>query len=61
MRNPLILSICIPIYNRKEKLSKLLKTIDLFSNIEIVITDDGSTDDVKSILKKKIILLKLNI
>lgn len=53
MRNPLILSICIPIYNRKEKLSKLLKTIDLFSNIEIVITDDGSTDDVKSILKKK--------
>ena len=53
MRNLPILSICIPIYNRKKKLSKLLKTIDLFSNIEIVITDDGSTDDVKSILKKK--------
>lgn len=53
MKNLPILSICIPIYNRKKKLLKLLKTIDLFSNIEIVITDDGSTDNVKSILKKE--------
>ena len=48
-----VLSICIPIYNRKKKLSKLLKTIDLSENIEVVIVDDGSTDNLKNILRKK--------
>lgn len=53
MKKRPILSICIPIFNRKKKLSKLLKTIDFFKNIEIVIVDDGSTDNLKSIIKKK--------
>jgi|688.fasta_scaffold412738_2 glycosyltransferase involved in cell wall biosynthesis len=47
------LSICIPVFNRKNELSKLLKSIDIYKGIEVVIIDDGSKDGVQNFLKKK--------
>ena len=43
------ISICIPQYNRIQYLLKSLKQIELqkYSNIEIVISDDGSTDETE--------------
>lgn len=48
----IILSVCIPIYNRPEYLNRLLCSIDLeyASIIEIVLVDDGSTEDVYNVL-----------
>jgi glycosyltransferase involved in cell wall biosynthesis len=54
-----LLSICIPIFNRKNKLSKLLKSIDVYKGIEVVIIDDGSKDGVQNFLKKKIYKFKI--
>lgn len=41
-----IISICVPTYNRKKKLKRLLESItsDYEHRIEVVIVDDGSTD-----------------
>lgn len=47
-------SLCIPQYNRIEYLLKSLQVIEkqLYTNIEIVISDDGSTDDTESHIQK---------
>ena len=48
------ISICIPQYNRIQYLLKSLRQIELqeYTDIEIVISDDGSTDDTESEIKK---------
>jgi len=50
--NPLI-SICIPTYNRVEMLKEALKSAlnQSFSNYEIVVLDDGSTDGTAEMMK----------
>lgn len=50
MNQNILLSICVPTYNRSKKFSKFLNSIDTDDNIEVVIVDDGSTEDIKSLL-----------
>lgn len=52
MNSAQLISVCIPIFNRKKKFITLLNSIDYFNNIEVIIVDDGSTDGIKSLLKK---------
>ena len=53
MRN-IKISIVIPVYNRPEKLERLLGSIQkqTFKDYEIVIVDDGSIDDMSLVVKK---------
>lgn len=46
----LILSICVPTYNRCKELIRLLDSIPNDGDVEIVICDDGSSDDTKAML-----------
>ena len=50
--NPLI-SVIIPTYNRAKFLINALKSVldQTYKNHEIIIVDDGSTDDSKQVLK----------
>ena len=48
-----ILSICIPTFNRKNGIISLLQSIDNNKDIEVVIIDDGSTDDLKKAINYK--------
>ena len=44
----MLLSICIPTYNRKKELNTLFRSVDYFGDdIEFVVCDDGSTDDTE--------------
>ncbi len=54
MKNNILLSICIPTYNRGEILNQNLKQIlEIKSqDIEFVISDNASSDNTKSILKQ---------
>ena len=49
------LTICIPTYNRKTFLSRLLKNIEnnclLYNEIEVIVVDDGSTDGTEYFIK----------
>ena len=49
-----ILSICIPTYNRQDKLKSLLQSIksDYEQKIEVVIVDDGSEDGTADYCKQ---------
>ena len=49
-----LLSICIPTYNRENDLKNMLNSIKSNNDIEIVICDDGSTDNTKELVKKKV-------
>jgi len=46
-------SICIPTYNRKELLKETLESIFMqtYKDYEVVIVDDGSTDDTEQMIK----------
>lgn len=60
------LSIIIPVFNESQTITIILdsiKNIELINNIskEIIIIDDGSTDDTRSIIKHYINHKKLNI
>jgi glycosyltransferase involved in cell wall biosynthesis len=46
-----LLSICIPTYNRKKNLSLLLESIKPSPYIEVVVCDDGSTDNTKELIQ----------
>ena len=59
MKTKPILSICIPVFNRKKKILELLKSIDSPENLEIVIFDDGSTDGIEKKIKSKNFKFKL--
>lgn len=53
MKQPLV-SIIIPTYNRGRSLLKTLESVvkQTYKNIEIVIIDDGSTDDTRNVVDK---------
>ena len=48
-------SIVIPVFNESNTIFEILKKINSIKNIkkEIIIIDDGSTDNTKNIIKKK--------
>ncbi len=52
--NNILLSICVPSYNRSKEICRLVDSIDLEENIELVVCDDGSTDNTKEVLDKYI-------
>jgi len=47
-----LLSICIPTFNREHNIKKMLDSIKPYSNVEIVVCDDGSTDKTKELVNK---------
>ena len=49
-----LISIIVPVYNTQDYLDKCLTSIinQTYKNIEIIIIDDGSTDNSKEIIKK---------
>jgi glycosyltransferase involved in cell wall biosynthesis len=53
MNSPTI-SVCIPVYNGASYLDDCLRSViaQTYANIEILLVDDGSTDDSISIIKK---------
>ena len=55
----ILLSICVPTFNRKKKLSRLINSIDISEGIELVICDDGSTDNTKTLLEDDISNFKI--
>lgn len=54
------LTICIPTYNRAKEIILLLDSIPKNNHIELVICDDGSTDNTKEIVFKYIDKLNIN-
>lgn len=47
----ILLSICVPTYNRSAKLVRLIESIDITKGIELSICDDGSDDDTKKVIE----------
>lgn len=47
-----LLSICIPTFNRKNDLKKMLDSITADNKVEVVICDDGSNDNTDELVKK---------
>ena len=56
-------SICIPTYNRKYILSRALKSLEnqTFKDFEVIVVDDGSTDDTAAFMDKYIESTKMNV
>ena len=52
----ILISIIVPTYNRKELVIKLIDSLSnqKNKNFEIIVIDDGSTDDTYNILKKTV-------
>ena len=48
-----LLSICIPVFNRKKELLYLLDSIVSSTKVEVIIVDDGSTDDLEKEINNK--------
>ena len=55
MTNELI-SIIIPLYNKEKAISQTLMSVlnQTYNNLEIIIADDGSTDNSASIVKRSL-------
>lgn len=56
-------SICIPTYNRSKTILRTLKSLEIqeFKNFEVIVVDDGSTDDTEYIINNYIENSNLNI
>ena len=52
MNSFVLLSICLPVFNRKNEILKFLNSIDFFDNIELIIVDDGSTQNIGELFNK---------
>jgi glycosyltransferase involved in cell wall biosynthesis len=54
MKNDLLLSICIPTYNRSKELKKTLQLLleNSFKNLEIIVSDNASSDDTSDVVKE---------
>lgn len=55
----IFLTICIPTYNRSKEIQTLLSTIPESSSLEVVICDDGSTDNTKDTISKYMKILNI--
>jgi glycosyltransferase involved in cell wall biosynthesis len=55
-----LLSICIPTFNRKNDLKNMLDSIKSNNDIEVVICDDGSTDNTNELVKNYYGKLNIN-
>ena len=53
MENKILFSIIIPTYNRASLIKETINSVLLqdYPNFEIIIVDDGSTDDTENIVK----------
>lgn len=45
-------SICVPTYNRQNELKTLFNSLSRSSNYQLVICDDGSTDESKAVIER---------
>ena len=43
----------MPVFNRKNEVLKFLNSIDFFDNIELLIIDDGSTQNILELFNNK--------
>ena len=59
----MLLSICIPSYNRFEHLMEILKSIDRCDNkeYEVVVIDNGSKSDINEVIKKSDYNMRLRV
>lgn len=55
-----MISVIIPVYNQGDKLSDTLKSIEeqSFEDLEIIIVNDGSTDNTQSVIEDHVLNLK---
>ncbi|PNQ78110.1 glycosyltransferase family A protein, partial [Paenibacillus sp. F4] len=54
MRNDISVSVIVPVYNVEKYLRKCLESLvnQTMENIEIIVVDDGSTDQSSEIIKE---------
>lgn len=55
MEQDIVFSVIIPTYNRRELLDRCLQSVyqNSYDKCEIIVVDDGSTDDTESFIKKE--------
>ena len=51
MKNEIILSVIVPVWNQEILLKRALESIPIRHDIEVLIIDDGSTDGTQSTIK----------
>ena len=53
MGNPMV-SIIVPVYNGEKSIERCLRSIQnqSYTNIEVIVVNDGSTDHTEKVIKK---------